>query len=70
MDEIEICGGLVTLRSVNVLKQISVEDFQNSVIAASGQRTPILPDGVVFYAAKDGTRLYVRCRPPGPATLN
>ena len=70
MEEINISGDLVTLRSVQTLKQISVEDLLGSLQASAGLRTPILPEGVIYYAAKNSKRLYVRCRRPGPVTLN
>ena len=70
MEEINISGDLVTLRSVQTLKQISVEDLLGSLQASAGLRTPILPEGVIYYAAKNSKRLYVRCRKPGPVTLN
>jgi len=70
MEEINISGDLVILRSVQTLKQISVEDLLGSLQASAGLRTPILPDGVIYFAAKSSKRLYVRCRKPGPVTLN
>lgn len=70
MEELNITGDLVTLRSVQVLKQISVEDLLGSLQASAGLRTPMLPDGVIYYAAKNSRRLYVRCRKPGPVTLS
>ena len=64
MDEILITGGKIVLRSVQELKTVTVDDFYESLLQSAGVRTPVLPERVVFYAAKNERRLYMTHQHP------
>lgn len=59
MDEILITGGKVVLRSVQETKTVTVDDFYEAMSRSTGVRTPVLPERVIFYAARGERRLYL-----------
>lgn len=70
MDEILITGGKVVLRSVQETKTVTVDDFYESLSLSAGIRTPILPERVIFYAAKNERRLYLTHQQPVVKKIN
>lgn len=69
MEEIIISGDLVSLRSVSEVRKISTSDFYASVSLAAGMMTPILPQPVIFYAAKESRNVLVTHSAPQLRTL-
>ena len=70
MDEILITGGKVVLRSVQETRTVTVDDFYESLSLSAGIRTPILPERVIFYAAKNERRLYLTHQHPAVKKIN
>jgi hypothetical protein len=70
MDEILITGGKVVLRSVQETKTVTVDDFYESLSQSAGIRTPVLPERVIFYAARNERRLYLTHQSPVVKTIN
>ena len=69
MDEILISGGKVVLRSVQEIKTVTVDDFYESLSQSAGIRTPVLPERVIFYAARNERRLYLTHQSPAVKTI-
>ena len=69
MDEILITGGKVVLRSVQETKTVTVDDFYAALSQSAGLRTPVLPERVIFYAAKSERRLYLTHQHPVMKTI-
>lgn len=69
MDEILISGNQVILRNVSEEKRVATSDFYEALSRGMGMRTPILPEGVMFYAGKEGRHLYATHEPPRTAIL-
>lgn len=70
MDEIIISGNKVSLRNVQEIKNLNVEDFYGKLSMSVGVRTPILPEKVICYAAKENTHIYMTHLEPCTVTLN
>ncbi|MCX6984082.1 MAG: hypothetical protein NT118_04925, partial [Lentisphaerae bacterium] len=69
MDEILITGGKVVLRSVQETKTVTVDDLYAALSQSAGLRTPVLPERVIFYAAKSERRLYLTHQHPAVKTI-
>ena len=69
MDEILITGGKVVLRSVQETKTVTVDDFYEAMSRSAGVRTPVLPERVIFYAARGERRLYMTHQRPAVKTI-
>ncbi len=69
MDEILITGGKVVLRSVQETKTVTVDDFYAALSQSAGLRTPVLPERVIFYAAKCERRIYMTHQHPAVKTI-
>jgi len=61
---IEINDGIVELKTVSTARRVRLQDFTEALLQSSGIRTPILPQGVVFYASKDYKKAYLIEREP------
>lgn len=61
---IEINDGIVELKTVTTARRVRLQDFTEALLQSSGVRTPILPQGVVFYASKDYKKVYLIEREP------
>lgn len=61
---IEITDGIVELKTVTTARRVRLQDFTEALLQSSGVRTPILPQGVVFYASKDYKKIYLLEREP------
>ncbi|HCE42893.1 MAG TPA: hypothetical protein DET40_05045 [Lentisphaeria bacterium] len=70
MDEILITGGKVVLRSVQETRTVTVDDFFESLSRSAGVRTPVLPERVIFYAARSEHRLYLTHQQPSVRKIN
>ncbi len=70
MDEILITGGKVVLRSVQETKTVTVDDFYGALAQSAGLRTPVLPERVIFYAARNQRRLYLTHQRPIVKSIN
>ncbi|MDD5598631.1 MAG: hypothetical protein PHV82_11855 [Victivallaceae bacterium] len=64
MDEILIQGDMVSLRSVSETRKVSTGEFYESLSLAAGMMTPILPQSVIFYAAREGRNIFVTHETP------
>ncbi len=64
MDEILITGGRAVLRSVQEAKAVTIDDFYDELARSAGVRTPILPERVIFYAARSEYKLYMTHQAP------
>ncbi len=64
MDEILITGGRAVLRSVQEVKAVSIDDFYEELAKSAGVRTPVLPERVVFYAARNERKIYLTHQHP------
>ena len=69
MDEILITGGKVVLRSVQETKTVTVDDFYESLSQSAGIRTPVLPERVIFYAARNERKIYMTHQRPAAKTI-
>ena len=66
---IEINDGIVELKTVTTARRVRLQDFTEALLQSSGVRTPILPQGVVFYASKDYKKVYLIEREPVMAKI-
>jgi len=64
MDEILITGGRAVLRSVQEVKAVSIDDFYEELAKSAGVRTPVLPERVIFYAARNERKIYLTHQHP------